>query len=194
MKKGASSKKILVAITGASGMLFLTPFLKLLERNDMVVHGICSDAGQDVLSFEQGLTPKNLPAVSEWFDVHDFAAPPSSGSSGYDSMVVLPCSMGSLAAIASGLSINLIHRSADVILKERKRLILAVRETPFNRSHLHNMLKAHDAGAVICPPMPGFYLKPQSLREAAEIFSWRLADQIGITVEPRRSWGDNERC
>jgi 4-hydroxy-3-polyprenylbenzoate decarboxylase len=109
-------------------------------------------------------------------------------------MVVLPCSMGSLAAIASGLSINLIHRSADVILKERKRLILAVRETPFNRSHLHNMLKAHDAGAVICPPMPGFYLKPQSLREAAEIFSWRLADQIGITVEPRRSWGDNERC
>ena len=194
MKKGDGAKKILIAVTGASGMLFLPPFLRLLKNDAFVVHGICSDAGREVLSFEQGLVPEDLPAVSRWFDVHDFTAPPSSGSSGYDAMVVLPCSMGTLAAIASGLSINLIHRSADVILKERKRLVLAVRETPFSRNHLQNMLKAHDTGAVICPPMPGFYLKPQSLEEAAEIFAWRLADQIGIEVKQRRSWGDTKKC
>ena len=104
-------------------------------------------------------------------------------------MVVLPCSMGTLAAIAQGLSINLIHRSADVMLKERRRLVLAVRETPLNRNHLQNMLAAHDAGAVICPPMPSFYLKPVDLAEAAQFYAWRVLDQIGIEVADRRRWG-----
>ncbi len=193
MKNGFAPKKYLIAVTGASGMLFLPPFLKVLGEQDVVVHGICSDAGRDVLAFEEGAAPENLPIVSEWFDVHDFTAPPASGSSGYDGMVVLPCSMGTLAAIASGLSINLIHRAADVILKERRKLILAVRETPFNRTHLQNMLQAHDAGAIICPPMPGFYLKPQSLAEAVETFAWRLADQMGFQVTSRKSWGDSRK-
>lgn len=192
MKKGDIRKKYLIAITGASGMLFLSPFLKVLGEQDILVHGICSDAGREVLSFEEGLAPEDLPHVSRWFDLHDFTAPPSSGSSGYAGMIVLPCSMGTLAAIASGLSINLIHRAADVLLKERRKLILAVRETPFNRTHLHNMLQAHDAGAIICPPMPGFYLKPKSLAEAAETFAWRLADQLGLQTQPRRSWGDSD--
>jgi len=194
MKKETVEVKYLVGITGASGMLFLQPFLRLLGEQDVVVHGICSDAGREVLSFEQGLAPEDLPVVSQWFDLHDFSAPPASGSSGYSGMVVLPCSMGTLAAIACGLSINLINRAADVLLKERKKLILAVRETPFNRTHLQNMLQAHDAGAIICPPMPGFYLKPQSLEEAAETFAWRLADQIGLPVTSRRRWGDKDEC
>ena len=192
MKNDTPGEKYLVAITGASGMLFLQPFLRLLGEQGLVVHGICSEAGREVLSFEEGLNPEDLPVVSQWFDLHDISAPPASGSSGYAGMVILPCSMGTLAAIACGLSINLIHRAGDVLLKERKKLILAVRETPFNRNHLQNMLKAHDAGAIICPPMPGFYLKPKTMTEAAETFAWRLADQIGLGGMSRKRWGDKE--
>jgi flavin prenyltransferase len=98
--------------------------------------------------------------------------------------------MGSLAAIAGGLSINLIHRAADVMLKERRPLVLAVRETPLNRTHLNNMLAAHDAGAVICPPLPSYYLRPTTLAEAAQTYSWRLADQLGLAIPGRKRWSD----
>ncbi|MFO7605063.1 MAG: UbiX family flavin prenyltransferase, partial [Desulfurivibrionaceae bacterium] len=94
------------------------------------------------------------------------------------------------AAIANGFSGNLIHRAADVTLKERRPLLLAVRETPFNRTHLRNMLKVHDAGATICPPLPSFYHKPKSLREMARIFGGRLADLMGIEVEGQPRWGE----
>lgn len=185
-------KKILVAVTGASGMLYLQSFLRIIRDLDLVVHGICSEAGAKVLGMEKGLIPRELPAVTTWFDCRDFAAPPASGSSGYDAMLVVPCSMGTLAAIAAGMSTNLIQRSADVMLKERKDLVLVVRETPLSRTHLTNMLAAHEAGAVICPPLPGFYLQPASLEEAADTFSWRLADQVGIAVPGRRRWGEKE--
>ncbi len=190
-KPAKDAKKIILGITGASGMLFLRPLLSLLdERQDIVVHGICSPSGEKVLKHEENLEPQNLKTVSQWFACDDFAAPPSSGSSGYEAMIVLPCTMGSLAAIATGLSQNLIHRAADVILKERKKLILAVRETPFNRNHLENMLRAHDAGATIFPPMPGYYLKPETLEDAAKTFCWRLTDHLGIDVEKRKRWGE----
>ncbi len=182
-------RRILVALTGASGMLYLRAFLDECARQQgLEVHGICSQAGRQVLLMEQGLAPEDLPAVSRWFAIDDFAAAPASGSSDYQAMVVLPCSMGSLAAIAGGLSINLIHRSADVILKERRTLVLAVRETPLNRTHLTNMLAAHDAGAVICPPMPGFYFKPADLAESARFYAWRVMDLLGLEVADRQRW------
>ena len=185
-------KKILVAVTGASAMLYLQSFLEMLAGEDVVVHGICSESGEKVLELEHASAPARLPAVSEWFSCRDFAAPPASGSAGYDAMVVIPCSMGTLAAIASGITSNLVHRAADVILKENKKLILVTRETPLNRTHLKNMLAAHDAGAVICPPHPGFYLKPENLKEAAMTFSWRLGDQLGLVMENRKRWGSPE--
>ncbi|MFN2355650.1 MAG: UbiX family flavin prenyltransferase [Desulfopila sp.] len=188
----SKKRKILLAITGASGMLFVPPFIDLLAATDedIVLHGICSESGENVLKHELALHPAQLQAVSKWFGINDFNAAPASGSSGYDAMVILPCTMGTLGAIAAGLSQNLIHRAADVVLKERKNLILAVRETPFNRTHLHNMLTAHDAGALICPPMPGFYLKPKDLEEAALTYCWRLADHLGITVARRKRWAE----
>lgn len=189
----AMSDHIIVAVTGASGMLYLKAFLQQCSKHDdLVVHGICSDSGKQVLNMEYGINPEAFAGVSRWFDIDDFAAPPASGSSIYKGMIILPCSMGTLAAIAGGLSINLIHRSADVILKERKTLILGVRETPLNRTHLENMLKAHDAGAVICPPMPSFYFKPKSLEEAALTYTWRVMDQFGIESQGRKRWGDHE--
>ncbi len=192
--ESGKKKKILVAVTGASAMLYLQSFLELLESEDVIVHGICSDAGEKVLELERDCGFHELPGVSQWFDCRDFAAPPASGSAAYDAMVVIPCSMGSLAAIASGITSNLIHRAADVMLKERKKLILVVRETPLNRTHLKNMLAAHDAGAVICPPHPGLYLKPKSLEDAAKTFSWRLGDQLGLGMDGRERWGDDRSC
>ncbi len=183
-------KKILVAITGASAMLYLQSFLEMLQEEEVVVHGICSESGEKVLEIEHDSTPENLPAVSKWFSCQDFAAAPASGSAGYDAMVIIPCSMGTLASIASGITGNLVHRAADVMLKEKKKLLLVTRETPLNRTHLKNMLAAHDAGAVICPPHPGFYLKPENLEEAALTFSWRLGDQLGLSMKNRKRWGD----
>jgi len=187
MMKG-QTHKILLGVTGASGMLFLRAFLESFAKMDVIIHGICSSSGVKVLRMEQSLTPQDLPGVSKWFDIDDMAASPASGSSDYTSMVILPCTMGTLASIAGGMSINLIHRAADVVLKERKRLVLAVRETPLNRTHLLNMLAVHDAGAILCPTMPSYYLNPKSLEEAAQTYAWRLADQIGIDIPNRKRW------
>ena len=181
-------RKILVSVTGASGMIFLHSFLKTIQPLGIVIHGICSESGRQVLQTETDSVPEDLEAISHWFDIGDMGSAPASGSADYDAMIVLPCTMGSLAAIAGGLSTNLIHRAADVILKERKKLVLAVRETPLNRTHLKNMLSAHDAGAVICPVMPSYYLRPKSLEEAAESYSWRLADQLDLEIEGRKRW------
>ena len=185
-----SVKKILIAITGASGMIFARSFLRLLQAQNQATDCICSETGRQVLSHELAGTPEELPGVGRWFSPNDLTAPPASGSSRYQAMVILPCTMGTLAAIASGQSRNLIHRAADVMLKERRPLLLAIRETPLNRIHLENMLRAHDAGATICPPLPGFYLSPQTLEEAADTFSWRLADMLGIDIAKRARWGD----
>ncbi|MGI9536951.1 MAG: UbiX family flavin prenyltransferase [Desulfocapsaceae bacterium] len=183
--------KLLIAVTGASGMIFLKAFVELCRnQDDLVVHGICSDAGKDVIKMELGQEATELVGVDQWFGADDFFAPPASGSADYGAMVILPCSMGTLAAISSGLSINLIHRAADVLLKERKKVVLGVRETPLNRTHLSNMLKVHDAGAVICPPMPSYYFRPKTLDEAATSYGWRVMDQLGIEITGRKRWGE----
>jgi 4-hydroxy-3-polyprenylbenzoate decarboxylase len=178
----AGCQRIILGITGATGMLYIPALLELLAEQSIEVHGIISDAGRKVLHFELGMTPEQLPQVSRWFAADDFFAPPASGSARYDAMVVLPCSMGSLAAIATGNGANLLHRCADVTLKERRPLLLAVRETPLNRTHLHNMLAAHEAGAIICPPMPSFYHHPQGLNDLARHFAARLCDLLDIPV------------
>jgi 4-hydroxy-3-polyprenylbenzoate decarboxylase len=182
-------KKIILAITGASGSLYAVRFLQLMHSADVEVHGIISTAGRLVLRHELGVTPEDLQdLVAKWHAVDDLAAPMSSGSSMFDAMLVLPCTMGSLGAIANGVAKNLIHRAADVMLKERKPLLLAVRETPFNRIHLENMLKVHDAGALLCPPMPSFYHHPASIEEMAGFFAGRLADLLGIEVNGMKRW------
>jgi len=182
-------KKIILAITGASGSIYALQFLKFMQQAGVEVHGIISDAGRLVLQHELGLTPDDLQKyVARWHAADDFAAPVSSGSSRYDAMVVLPCTMGSLGAIANGIAKNLVHRAADVTLKEKKPLLLAIRETPLNRIHLENLLKVYDAGATVCPPMPSFYHHPESLEEMAAFFAGRLADLLGIQVKGLKRW------
>jgi 4-hydroxy-3-polyprenylbenzoate decarboxylase len=178
----AGCQRIILGITGATGMLYVPALLQLLAAQGVEVHGILSESGRKVLRFELGLSPDQLPRVKQWFAPDDFTAPPASGSALYDAMVVLPCTMGSLAAIANGYCGNLLHRSADVTLKERRPLILAVRETPLNRTHLKNMLAAHEAGAILCPPMPSFYTHPKNLNDIALSFAARICDLLGIAV------------
>jgi len=177
-----------MAVTGASGAVYAREFARLASRAGVEVHGLVSEAGAKVLELELGLVAEDLTGVSRWFDVRDFTAPMASGSAAYDAMAVVPCTMGTLAAIAGGHSINLIHRAADVMLKERRRLVLAVRETPFNASHIRNMALATEAGAVVCPAMPAFYHRPATLDEMAADFAARVAVLAGVDGVPLRRW------
>ncbi len=181
-------RRIILGITGATGMLYVQPLLDLLSGHGVEVDAVISDCGKKVLKIEQALCPDDLAGVTRWFDAADFTAPGASGSACYDAMVIVPCTTGTMGAIAGGYSGNLIHRAADVTLKERRPLVLAVRETPLNRTHLTNMLALHDAGAVICPPMPSFYMKPTSLEAIALQFAGRLCDQIGLHITDLPRW------
>jgi 4-hydroxy-3-polyprenylbenzoate decarboxylase len=182
-------EQIILAVTGATGMLYVPVLLKMLQQNSVEVHAIISDAGRQVLRLELDMDPAGLPGVARWFDLNDFTAPAASGSSLYDAMLVLPCTMGTLGAIAGGYCGNLIHRAADVTLKERRPLLLACRETPLNRTHLKNMLTLTDAGAVIFPPMPSFYHRPETLEDMAAHFAGRLCDHLGIQASGMKRWG-----
>jgi 4-hydroxy-3-polyprenylbenzoate decarboxylase len=183
------AERIILAITGATGMLYLEQLLNILGEQGVTVHAVISAAGRQVLQLELGKQPEDLPNIERWFACDEFTAPMASGSCRYDAMIILPCTTGTLGAIAAGYSGNLIHRAADVSLKERRPLILAVRETPFNRTHLTNMLRAQEAGAIIFPPMPSFYQKPATLAEMARNFAGRLCDQINIPVPGMKRWG-----
>ncbi len=183
-----STCRLLLGITGASGMIYVTALLDLLAGQNVEIHAVISESGSKVLRLELGLSPQELPGINRWFAADDFTAPPASGSACYDAMLILPCTVGTLGAIAAGWSGNLIHRAADVTLKERRPLLLAVRETPLNRTHLRNMLTLHDAGAVICPPMPSFYFHPPDLSSMARQFAGRLCDLLGIRVEGLPRW------
>ena len=184
--------KILVAITGASGSLYAIKLLQLWQDHEVEVHGIISDAGRQVLKWEAGLQADELSGVHTWHSVHNLAAAPASGSASFEAMVIIPCTMGSLGAIANGLSINLIHRAADVMLKEGRPLVLAVRETPFNRTHLQNMLRVQEAGATIFPCMPAFYNRPQDIGEMARNFSARISEFLHFSQPEMPRWHGEE--
>jgi len=181
---------LVLAVTGGSGILYALSFLEIARDAGVSVHLIVSAAGETVARHELG--PDGLRSLIELadavYDPEDLAAPPASGSARWRAMVVLPCSMGTIGAIAHGISRNLIHRAADCFLKERRPLVLVPREAPLNRIHLENMLRAHDAGAVIFPAMPGFYQLPSSIEDLARAFAGRIADHLGIQVPGLVRW------
>ncbi len=183
--------RLILAITGATGMVYVRELLILLAEMEVEVHAVISAAGRQVLALELERRPEELPHVLRWFGEDDFTAPPASGSCRYDGMVILPCTMGTLGALATGYCGNLIHRAADVTLKEQRPLVLAIRETPLNRTHLVNMLALHDAGATICPAMPSFYTRPGSLTAMARGFAGRLLDQLGLHHDAVDRWQDH---
>ena len=188
-------KRLTLAITGATGSGFGVALLKRLADSTEVeeITVLFSTTGRRCLADECGLTEKDLAGISQKVTLQsekDLGAGISSGSHRQDGMVLIPCSAGALGRIASGTSETLISRAADVCLKERRPLVLCLRETPLNRIHLENMLRAHDAGAIVMPLMPGYYYGPKTLEDLFDAFATRILDQLGIREMDPRRWKD----
>ena len=195
----SEARKITLAVTGASGSIYAAEMLRALEADARVakVNLVVSDNALRVLAEEMqlsgrsGLAEKLLGAPSKKIQQHpdsDVGANIASGSYRSDCMIILPCSMGTLAAIANGLASNLIQRAADVCLKEKRPLLLCVRETPLNRIHLRNMQLASDAGATIFPVIPTLYNHPQNTAEMARQFVHRVLAHVGLPQPGAFEW------
>lgn len=187
------NKKYTIALCGASGSGFGVALIKRMSQMAEVstLALLISSTGKRCLLDELQMKPEDLVALSPKIVLKNDAnvgADIASGSYVQDGMIVAPCSAGTLGRIAWGLSENLIARAADVCLKERQPLILALRETPLNRVHLENMIRVHDAGAIVMPIMPSFYNQPQSIQEIYDMFALRITDQLGFTSEDQRRW------
>jgi 4-hydroxy-3-polyprenylbenzoate decarboxylase len=181
-------KKIIVALTGASGAIYaklLLNQLQVLKDQIETVGLVMSDNAKEVWQFELGDTDFDTYPFDKYAK-NDFYAPFASGSAQYDTMVVIPCSMGTIGRIAQGISNDLITRAADVILKERRKLILVARDTPYNLIHLRNMTALTEAGAIICPASPSYYSLPQNIAELAQTVVSRVVDLIGLEQDSYR--------
>lgn len=191
----ASLRRIVVAISGASGAVYGVRLLQVLRDTPGIEsHLVVSNAGWRNVQEEHGLQRADIEALAD--QVHDIAnvgASIASGSFQCGGMVVAPCSMRTLAAIAHGLSDNLITRAADVLLKERRRLVLMVRESPLSLIHLRNMVSASEAGAIICPPMPAFYLRPQSVDDIVDFSVARALDLLDVPHTLAARWDGNDK-
>jgi 4-hydroxy-3-polyprenylbenzoate decarboxylase len=185
----SGARRVVVGITGATGAIYAVRLLKRLREAGRETHLVASPAGVLNVHHELGLDRRALEALADVAHAPgDVGAAIASGSFATEAMVVVPCSMKSLAAIAHGLSDNLLTRAADVTLKERRRLVLMVRETPFNLAHLRNMTAAAEMGAVIFPPLPAFYHRPQSIDELVGDTVERALALCGIAAAQPRAW------
>ncbi|MFH2067619.1 MAG: flavin prenyltransferase UbiX [Pseudomonadota bacterium] len=194
--------KIIVAICGASGSIYGIRLLKSLLERPIDVRLIISSAGEAVMQHETDYTAPMIrflrkedvqihpDAVLEQYEPDNLFAQPASGSFHHHGMAVVPCSMKTMGSIAAGISGSLIHRSADVCLKERRPLILVPRETPLSLIHLKNMQRAAEAGAVIMPASPSFYFQPQSVPELVDTVVARILDHLGIKHHLVKQWGE----
>jgi len=197
-------ESVIVAMTGASGAAYGLRLIKRLAERGVFVHLLLSDAARVVMQQEISLSLPDAQAAAEAIAGHlqvdretirsyslsDWFSPAASGSAGIRKMVIIPCSMGTLARIACGASDNLIERAADVILKERRKLIIVPRETPLSEIHLENMLKLSRLGVHIIPAMPGFYHRPTTLDEIIDFIVDRVLDHLHLPNPEAKTWGD----
>lgn len=187
-----TKKKIILAVTGASGFEYAVKILQLLKENNVEIHLIISKSAELTRSLETNYTSEEIKKMADYvYSNKDISSCIASGSFEIDAMVIVPCSAKTLAEIASGFSNTLISRAADVTLKERRTLILSLRETPLNRIHLENMVRVTDAGGIIMPPLPALYLKPNNIDELIHDSVARIADLAGINIEKIKRWSGN---
>jgi 4-hydroxy-3-polyprenylbenzoate decarboxylase len=184
------SKRIIVALSGASGAVYGVRLLQRLRGlADVQTHLVVSDAGWLNVQQELDLTRADVEALADMiYPVRDIGSAIASGSFRCDGMVIAPCSMRTLAAVALGLSDNLITRAADVMLKERRRLILMVRETPLNLAHLRNMTSVTEMGGIVFPPVPGFYQRPKTIEEMVDHTASRVLDLLDLPQADAVRW------
>lgn len=189
MSVAGAPARLIVGITGATGAVYAVRLLSRARALGVQTHLVATPAGLLNVHHELGLDRKRLEALADQaYAPGDVGACIASGSFDAGAMVVAPCSMKTLAAVAHGLSDNLLTRAADVVLKERRRLILMVRETPFNLAHLRNMTAATEMGAVVFPPLPAFYFKPASIEEMVDDTVERVLALAGVGAASPRSW------
>jgi 4-hydroxy-3-polyprenylbenzoate decarboxylase len=201
MPEKRAGRTITIGVTGASGALYARTILRLLDADPRVprVFLVVTETGARLIASELGIVSaeaKRLPSLLtgtpakkiEYLPNRDIGATIASGSNPVDAMAVIPCSAGTLSAIATGASDDLLSRAADVCLKERRTLVLCLRETPLNRIHLENALRAHDAGAVIMPAMPAFYFTPKTIEDAVEQYVLRVLAQLGLPHDEQYHW------
>ncbi len=164
--------------------------LQQLKKNGLKTELVITKVAEKIINIETDYSVSDIIEISDiYYDVDDLTAGPASGSYKNNIMIIIPCSMKTLAAIANGYADNLITRAADVIIKERRKLILVVRESPFSAIHLENMLKLSRLGVIIAPPIPSYYIKPKNIKELNEYFIGRILDHIGVDSGIKR-WGD----
>ena len=181
--------RVVIGVTGATGAVYAVRLLARLKSAGAETHLVVSPAGVLNVHHELGLDRKALEALADHaYNPADIGAAIASGSFATEAMVVVPCSMRTLAAVAHGLSDNLLSRAADVVLKERRRLVLMVRETPFNLAHLRNMTAVTEMGGVIFPPLPAFYHRPQSIDELVDDTVERVLSLLGVGGAAPKSW------
>lgn len=186
--------KLIVAITGASGVIYAKRLLEVLREANIEVSVIISITAEKVIRKELGISKSEIQNLaSEYFDVYDMEAPVASGSVLNDGMLIVPCTMATLAAIASGLSFNLITRTADVMLKESRPLVLVPRETPLSEVHLENMLRLKKMGVHIVPAMPAFYNYPQNIDDLVDFVVGRILDALKIKHKVYKRYLENHK-
>ncbi|KAK2596038.1 hypothetical protein N8I77_013546 [Diaporthe amygdali] len=189
MKETTPRKKIIVAITGATGAQIGIHILQTLRRLNVETHIIISKWAAETIKWETDYTPAAVKALADHsYSSHDLAAPIASGSYRVDGMIIAPCSVKTLAAINAGICDDLVTRAADVCLKERKRLVLSVRETPFSEIHLRNMMEVTRAGAIVAPPVVGFYTRPSSINDILDQMVGRLLDLFDLDARNFERW------
>ena len=182
---------VLIGITGATGVGIAIKLLEILKEKGIDRELIISEIAEKVITLESDYSISEIRTLaSKNYDFDDLTAAPSSGSYKIEKMIVVPCTMKTLSAIANGYADNLITRAADVMIKEQRKLILIVRESPFSAIHLENMLKLARLGVVIAPPVPSYYIKPKSVDELIEFTVGRILDQLGIDSGIKR-WGSD---
>lgn len=187
-----SPSRIIVGVTGASGAVYAKRCLEALRDAGVETHLVVSRSAEITLSYELGLKAADLEALaSVRYAAGDIGAPISSGSFKTLGMIIAPCSVKTMSEIATGVTSNLISRAADVVLKERRRLVLMVRETPFHLGHLRTMTALAEMGAIIAPPLPSFYIEPKSVAELVDHSVGRALDLFGVDSGLVRRWGED---
>jgi 4-hydroxy-3-polyprenylbenzoate decarboxylase len=184
-------KRIIIGITGASGVIYGIEMLKELTKKDLETHLIISESGKKNIIFETEYSIKDVESMADKvYGNNDIEASPASGSFLSDGMIVAPCTIKTLSGIANSYSDNLLVRAADVTLKEKRKLVLLVRETPFHKGHLKLMSKAADMGALILPPIPSFYNHPKTIEDIIHQTIGRVFDYLGIDHNLCKRWGE----
>jgi flavin prenyltransferase len=194
MAESSEIPRLIVGISGASGAIYGARLLELLRPLPVETHLVISRAAEVTLALETDLKPTAVRALADVVHaIGDMAAPISSGSFRTIGMVVVPCSVRSMSEIASGVTTSLLTRAADVVLKERRRLVLVVRETPLHTGHLRTMVALSEMGAVIAPPVPAFYAKPETIGDIVDQTLGRLLDLFGLDTGGVKRWGERGR-